>query len=54
MSWDEDVDLAVIAHIRHAETKYDRLLRQYWDRRDARASIAEEVRRIRAKWGRNE
>ena len=54
MSWDEDVDLAVIAHIRHAETKYDRLLRRYWDRRDARASIAEEVRRIRAKWGRNE
>ena len=51
---DEAVDLAVIAHIRHAETEYDRLLRQYWDRRDARASIAEEVRRIRVKWGRNE
>jgi hypothetical protein len=51
---DEAVDLAVIAHIRHAETQYDHLLRRYWDRRDARASIAEEVRRIRAKWGRSE
>ena len=50
---DEAVDLAVIAHIRHAETKYDQLLRRNWDRRDARASIAEEVRRIRAKWGRS-
>lgn len=51
---DEAVDLAVIAHIRHTETKYDQLLRRYWDRRDARASIAEEVRHIRAKWGRSE
>ena len=51
---DEAVDLAVIAHIRHAETQYDQLLRRYWDRRDARAGIAEEVRRVRAKWGRSE
>ncbi|MGD0901228.1 MAG: DUF2293 domain-containing protein, partial [Thermoguttaceae bacterium] len=51
---DEAVDLAVIAHIRHAETQYDQLLRRYWDRRDARASIAEEVRRVRVKWGRSE
>lgn len=51
---DEAVDLAVIAHIRHAETQYDQLLRQYWDRSDARAGIAEEVRRVRAKWGRGE
>ncbi len=51
---DEAVDLAVIAHIRHAETQYDQLLRRYWDRRDARASIAEEVRHVRAKWGRSE
>ena len=45
-------DLAVMAHIRHAETPYDQLLRRNWDRHEARASIAEEVRRIRAKWGR--
>ena len=51
---DEAVDLAVIAHIRHAETQYDQLLRRYWDRSDARASIAEEVRRVRVKWGRSE
>lgn len=51
---DEAVDLAVVAHIRHAETQYDQLLRRYWDRRDARASIVEEVRRVRAKWGRSE
>ncbi len=51
---DEAVDLAVAAHIRHVETQYDQLLQRYWDRRDARASIAEEVRRVRAKWGRGE
>lgn len=51
---EEAVDLAVVAHIRHAETQYDRLLQRYWDRRDARASVAEEVRRVRAKWGRCE
>jgi len=51
---DEAVDLAVGAHIRHTETQYDQLLRRYWDRSDARASIAEEVRRVRAKWGRGE
>ena len=49
---EEAVDLAVVAHIRHAETQYDRLLQRYWDRRDARASVADEVRRVRAKWGR--
>ena len=48
---DDAVDLAVIAHIRHAETQYDQLLRQYWDLCDARASITDEVRSVRAKWG---
>jgi hypothetical protein len=51
---DEAVDLAVMAHIRHAETRYDQLLRRSWDRREARAAIAEEVRRIQAKWGRSQ
>ena len=49
---EEAIDLAVTAHIRHAETNYDQLLRRCWDRQDARANIAEEVRSIRAKWGR--
>ena len=48
---EETVDLAVMAHIRHTETHYDRLLQRYWDRHDARASVAEEMRRIRVKWG---
>jgi hypothetical protein len=51
---DEAIDLAVAAHIRHAETQYDRLLQRSWDRREARAAIAADVRRIRAKWGRRE
>lgn len=50
----EAVDLAVAAHIRHAETQYDRLLGRCWDRGDARAEVADEVRRIRAKWGRSQ
>jgi hypothetical protein len=49
---DEAVDLAVVAHIRHAETRYDQLLARSWDRSEARAEIAGEVRRIEAKWGR--
>lgn len=49
----EAVELAVTAHIRHAETQYDRLLGRCWDRGDARAEVADEVRRIRAKWGRS-
>jgi hypothetical protein len=51
---EEAADLAVAAHIRHAETQYDRLLGRHWDRGDARAEVADEVRRIRAKWGRSE
>ncbi len=47
---DEAIDLAVIAHIRHAETRYDQLLQRYWDRGDARAAVSEDVRRIRANW----
>ena len=31
---DEAVDLAVMAHIRHAETRYDQLLRRSWDLTD--------------------
>jgi hypothetical protein len=50
----EAVDLAVIAHIRHAETQYDRLLQKGWDRREARAEVAEQVRRARLKWGGSE
>ncbi len=51
---EEAVDLAVVAHIRHVETRYDRLLQRCWDRGEARASIADDVRRIQAKWGRHQ
>jgi hypothetical protein len=47
---DEAIDLAVIAHIRHAETPYDRLLLRTWDRADARAEVADRVRRVQASW----
>lgn len=51
---EEAVDLAVAAHIRHAETRYDQLLQRHWDRREARADVADKVRSIQAKWGRRE
>ena len=44
------VRLAVIAHIRHAETDYDELLASGYDRRVARAQVAEAVDRILARW----
>jgi hypothetical protein len=44
------VRLAVIAHIRHAETDYDDLLAQSLDRRDARAQVEEEVAQAIEKW----
>jgi len=44
------VRLAVIAHIRHAETDYDELLASDYDRRVARAQVKEAVDRILAQW----
>lgn len=42
--------LAVIAHIRHAETNYDELLSQGLDRSQARNEIREDIERIIAQW----
>lgn len=47
---EEAVRLAVIAHIRHASTDYDRLLARGHDRRDARALVAADVDRVLATW----
>ncbi len=47
---DDAVRLAVTAHIRHAETRYDELLGRGYERRDAREQVEEEVRRILAEW----
>jgi len=47
---EQAVRLAVVAHVRHVETRYDRLLMKGWDRLDARASVEDTVRSVLAKW----
>jgi hypothetical protein len=48
---DEDaVRLAVIAHVRHRETRYDSLMATGWDRQDARAQVADDVHEVLRKW----
>src|SRR5215510_16464398 len=44
------VRLAVIAHVRHRETKYDELLARGYDRGEARAAVEEVVRRVLQRW----
>jgi hypothetical protein len=44
------VRLAVIAHVRHRETKYDELLARGYDRWEARATVEEVVRRVLQRW----
>jgi hypothetical protein len=47
---EEAVRLAVIAHVRHAETPYDELLASGWDRHDARREVEGQVRAVLALW----
>jgi hypothetical protein len=47
---DEVVRLAVTAHIRHAETPYEELLLDGYDRRWARAEVEERIREIVDRW----
>lgn len=47
---EEVVRLAVIAHIRHAATRYDNLLATGYDRWDARAEVTPMVDEVLAKW----
>ncbi len=47
---EEAVRLAVIAHIRHAETRYDMLLGAGNDRQEARREVADAVAEILAEW----
>ncbi len=50
-NFDEDaVKLAVVAHIRHSETQYDRLLAQGLERFNARAMVNDAVREALSKW----
>ena len=44
------VRLAVIAHIRHAETQYDQLLVEGFDRWDARSQVERAVSRVLTEW----
>jgi hypothetical protein len=47
---DGAVRLAVIAHVRHTETKYDELLMQGIERADARVEIRGSVDKVLAAW----
>lgn len=50
-SLDENaVRIAVVAHIRHAETEYDELLMRGYERWDARAEVKGAVRQVLDKW----
>jgi len=50
----EAVELAVIAHIRHAETGYDTLLAKGYERWEARNQVREAANRVLADWKRTE
>jgi hypothetical protein len=47
---EEAVILAVAAHVRHEETRYDELLARGADRGDARAQVREQLERVLARW----
>lgn len=47
---EDAVMLAVAAHVRHRETRYDGLLASGADRQDARYQVQSEVRGIMARW----
>ena len=51
---EQAVRLAVVAHVRHVETRYDKLLMNGWDRVDARISVENTVRSVLAQWQGNE
>lgn len=47
---EEAVQLAVVAHVRHTETPYDRLLARGLERSDARDRVRAEVERVLSRW----
>jgi hypothetical protein len=47
---EEAIRLAVIAHIRHRETDYDRLLSRGFDRAEARSTVKGEIDEVLKKW----
>jgi hypothetical protein len=44
------VRLAVIAHVRHTEIRYDELLAEGYERTEAREKMEETVREVLARW----
>jgi hypothetical protein len=47
---EEAVEMAVVAHARHRESRYDELLTRGVERRDARDRVREQVDRVLARW----
>jgi hypothetical protein len=47
---EEAIRLAVTAHVRHAETRYDELLGKGYERREAREQVEREVLQVLAQW----
>ena len=47
---EEAINLAVRAHIRHAETEYDMFLAQGYDRYEARSLVEDKVLDVISKW----
>jgi len=47
---ENSVQLSVIAHIRHVETEYDKLLANYYDRWDAREQVKDAIDSVLLKW----
>jgi len=47
---EEAIRLAVTAHVRHAETRYDELLGKGYERRKAREQVEEKVLQVLGKW----
>ena len=50
---DEAVRLAVLAHVRHVETSYDKLLASGRDRHEARRQVDAQARLVLAAWRRS-
>ena len=47
---EQAIRLAVVAHVRHKQTSYDKLLANGWDRIAARFSVEETVQSVLTKW----
>jgi len=47
---EEMVHLAVVAHLRHRETRYDELLAKGYDRWKARTAVEKTVHEVLQKW----